>query len=40
APHRRVVLAYSRNVVRPKALTSLRTANLQSQQTGVTFVNE
>ena len=40
APHRRVVLAYRRNFVRPKALTALRTAILQSQLTGVTFVNE
>ena len=39
-PHRRVVLAYRRNFVRPKALTALRTAILNSHLHGVTFVQE
>ena len=39
-PHRRVVLAYRRNFVRPKALTALRTAILNSHLHGVSFVKE
>ena len=39
-PHRRVVLAYRRNFVRPKALTALRTAILNSHLYGVSFVKE
>lgn len=38
APHRRVVLAYRRNFVRPKALSAIREAVLASQLSGVTFV--
>ena len=40
APKRRVVLAYRRNFVRPKALTALRNAILHSHLNGVTFVKE
>lgn len=40
APHRRVVLAYRRNFVRPKALSALRQAVLTSQLNGVDFINE
>lgn len=38
APSRRVVLAYRRNFVRPKALSALRNAVLASQLNGVSFV--
>lgn len=38
APNRRVVLAYRRNFVRPKALSALRNAVLASQLNGVSFV--
>ncbi|ASP16480.1 oxidative stress regulatory protein OxyR [Neisseria sp. oral taxon 020 str. F0370] len=37
APSRRVVLAYRRNFVRPKALTAIRSAVIGSQLAGVTF---
>ena len=37
-PKRRVVLAYRRNFVRPKALSALRNAILTSQLNGVTFI--
>lgn len=39
APQRRVMLAYRRNFVRPKALAALRSAILNSQLNGVSFVN-
>ncbi|MCF7520979.1 hydrogen peroxide-inducible genes activator [Neisseria sp. ZJ106] len=39
APQRRVVLAYRRNFVRPKALNTLKTAIMKSQLAGVTFIN-
>ena len=39
-PHRRVVLAYRRNFVRPKALAAIRNAVLASQLNGVRFVDE
>ncbi|MCF7529923.1 hydrogen peroxide-inducible genes activator [Neisseria lisongii] len=39
APQRRVVLAYRRNFVRPKALNALKTAIMKSQLAGVTFIN-
>lgn len=38
APNRRVVLAYRRNFVRPKALSALRNAVLASQLNGVSFI--
>ncbi|WP_373740648.1 hydrogen peroxide-inducible genes activator [Neisseria sp.] len=38
APQRRVLLAYRRNFVRPKALSAIRSAVLNSQLSGVTFV--
>jgi len=37
APSRRVVLAYRRNFVRPKALAAIRSAVIGSQLAGVTF---
>ena len=37
APSRRVVLAYRRNFVRPKALAAIRSAVIGSQLVGVTF---
>lgn len=40
APQRRVLLAYRRNFVRPKALAALRSAILNSQLNGVTFIKE
>lgn len=40
APKRRVVLAYRRNFVRPKALSAIRTAIVSSQLSGVAFVDE
>ena len=38
APMRRVMLAYRRNFVRPKALTAIRDAVLRSQLSGVRFI--
>lgn len=40
APQRRIVLAYRRNFIRPKALASIRNAVLQSQLAGVSFLND
>ena len=40
APHRRVVLAYRRNFVRPQALSAIRNAILSSHLSGVTFIKE
>ena len=40
APTRRVVLAYSRNFVRPKALVAIRHAILASQLVGVTLLKD
>lgn len=39
APQRRIVLAYRRHSVRPKALTALRDAIVAAQLAGVTFVD-
>ena len=39
APGRRVVLAYRRNFFRPKALSAIRAAIVNSQLAGVNFVN-
>ena len=39
-PHRRVVLAYRRNFVRPQALSAIRNAILSSHLSGVTFIKE
>lgn len=38
APSRKILLAYRRNFIRPKALTALRTAILASQLSGVKFL--
>ena len=40
APMRRVMLAYRRNFVRPKALTAIRDAVLRSQLSGVRFIRD
>lgn len=40
APSRRIILAYRRNFVRPKALTAIRQAILASQMAGVSFVHD
>ncbi|MDO5356636.1 MAG: hydrogen peroxide-inducible genes activator [Conchiformibius sp.] len=37
-PKRRIMLAYRRNFVRPKALTALQTAIMQAQLAGVEFI--
>lgn len=39
APQRRILLAYRRNFVRPKALTAIRQAIIAAQLAGVTFVD-
>ncbi|ABX74103.1 hydrogen peroxide-inducible genes activator [Neisseria meningitidis 053442] len=39
-PSRRVVLAYRRNFVRPKALSAMKAAIMQSQLHGVSFIRD
>lgn len=39
-PSRRVVLAYRRNFVRPKALSAMKAAIMQSQLHGVSFIHD